>query len=69
MRIVSLCGRSSPPQRAGLEYDIVLVTRTLFGAGEAGAFPNMTRIFTTGCRRGRGSGAGHFWLARGGEAR
>ncbi len=25
----------------------LLVTRTLFGAGEAGAFPNMTRIFTT----------------------
>ena len=25
----------------------LIVTRTLFGAGEAGAFPNMTRIFTT----------------------
>jgi MFS family permease len=25
----------------------LLVMRTLFGAGEAGAFPNMTRIFTT----------------------
>jgi MFS family permease len=25
----------------------LLVTRTLFGAGEAGAFPNMTRIFAT----------------------
>ena len=25
----------------------LLITRTLFGAGEAGAFPNMTRIFTT----------------------
>ncbi|MEO8078586.1 MAG: MFS transporter [Acidobacteriota bacterium] len=24
----------------------LLVTRTLFGAGEAGAFPNMTRVFT-----------------------
>ncbi|HXH24423.1 MAG TPA: MFS transporter, partial [Vicinamibacterales bacterium] len=25
----------------------LLVTRTLFGAGEAGAFPNITRAFTT----------------------
>ena len=25
----------------------LIVTRTLFGAGEAGAYPNMTRIFTT----------------------
>jgi MFS transporter, ACS family, glucarate transporter len=25
----------------------LIVTRTLFGAGEAGAFPNMTRVFTT----------------------
>ena len=25
----------------------LVVTRTLFGAGEAGAFPNLTRIFTT----------------------
>ena len=25
----------------------LLVTRTLFGAGEAGAYPNMTRMFTT----------------------
>ena len=28
-------------------FTSLIVTRTLFGAGEAGAFPNMTRIFTT----------------------
>ncbi len=28
-------------------FSSLIVTRTLFGAGEAGAFPNMTRIFTT----------------------
>jgi MFS transporter, ACS family, glucarate transporter len=28
-------------------FSSLVVTRTLFGAGEAGAFPNMTRIFTT----------------------
>src|SRR3954469_12650790 len=28
-------------------FTSLVVTRTLFGAGEAGAFPNMTRIFTT----------------------
>jgi MFS transporter, ACS family, glucarate transporter len=28
-------------------FSSLMVTRTLFGAGEAGAFPNMTRIFTT----------------------
>jgi MFS family permease len=28
-------------------FSSLIVTRTLFGAGEAGAFPNMTRVFTT----------------------
>jgi ACS family glucarate transporter-like MFS transporter len=28
-------------------FSSLMVTRMLFGAGEAGAFPNMTRIFTT----------------------
>src|SRR3954470_4993764 len=28
-------------------FSSLVVTRTLFGAGEAGAFPNLTRIFTT----------------------
>src|SRR4051812_11082452 len=33
----------------GWAWDVasLVVMRTLFGAGEAGAFPNMTRIFTT----------------------
>ena len=31
----------------GVERSSLIVTRALFGAGEAGAFPNLTRIFTT----------------------
>jgi MFS family permease len=42
----------------------LIVTRTLFGAGEAGAFPNITRIFTTwvpGPERERAQAV--LWLA------
>jgi MFS family permease len=42
----------------------LIVTRTLFGAGEAGCFPNLTRIFTTWLpkdERERAQGA--LWLA------
>jgi ACS family glucarate transporter-like MFS transporter len=28
----------------------LIITRALFGAGEAGAFPNLTRILRPGCR-------------------
>ena len=40
------------------------MTRTLFGAGEAGAFPNMTRIFTTWLPdRERERAQAMLWLA------
>jgi MFS family permease len=42
----------------------LIVTRTLFGAGEAGCFPNLTRIFTTWLPKGeRERAQGTLWLA------
>src|SRR3954470_9376544 len=42
----------------------LIVTRTLFGAGEAGAFPNMTRIFTTWLPKAeREKAQATLWLA------
>src|SRR4051812_16466544 len=42
----------------------LIVTRTLFGAGEAGCFPNLTRIFTTWLpKRERERAQGTLWLA------
>ena len=42
----------------------LIVTRTLFGAGEAGAFPNMTRVFTTWLpARERERAQATLWLA------
>ncbi len=42
----------------------LIVTRTLFGAGEAGCFPNLTRIFTTWLPRSeRERAQGTLWLA------
>ncbi len=42
----------------------LLVTRTLFGAGEAGAYPNMTRMFTTWLpHRERERAQAVLWLA------
>ncbi len=45
-------------------FSALIVTRTLFGAGEAGAFPNMTRIFTTWLpTREREKAQATLWLA------
>lgn len=45
-------------------FSSLIVTRTLFGAGEAGAFPNMTRIFTTWLpTRERDRAQATLWLA------
>jgi MFS family permease len=42
----------------------LIVTRTLFGAGEAGCFPNLTRIFTTWLpKHERERAQGSLWLA------
>jgi MFS family permease len=42
----------------------LIVTRTLFGAGEAGCFPNLTRIFTTWLpKHERERAQGMLWLA------
>ena len=42
----------------------LIVTRTLFGAGEAGCFPNLTRIFTTWLpKHERERAQGTLWLA------
>jgi MFS transporter, ACS family, glucarate transporter len=42
----------------------LLATRTLFGAGEAGAYPNMTRIFTTWLpAKERERAQANLWLA------
>jgi ACS family glucarate transporter-like MFS transporter len=50
----------------GWAWNIVslIVTRTLFGAGEAGAYPNLTRIFTTWLPSNeRERAQGVLWLA------
>jgi ACS family glucarate transporter-like MFS transporter len=45
-------------------FSSLIVTRTLFGAGEAGAFPNMTRIFTTWLPKAeREKAQATLWLA------
>ncbi|MEN3339076.1 MAG: transporter, family, glucarate transporter, partial [Acidobacteriota bacterium] len=45
-------------------FGSLMVTRTLFGAGEAGAFPNMTRIFTTWLPKSeREKAQATLWLA------
>ncbi|HEV8483127.1 MAG TPA: MFS transporter [Blastocatellia bacterium] len=45
-------------------YPSLLVTRTLFGAGEAGCFPNLTKAFTTWLPvRERVRAQGFMWLA------
>ena len=45
-------------------FSSLLVTRTLFGAGEAGCFPNITRIFTLWLPRGQRERAqAGLWLA------
>src|SRR3990170_4577402 len=45
-------------------FPSLIVTRTLFGAGEAGAFPNMTRVFTTWLpTRERERAQATLWLA------
>lgn len=45
-------------------FPSLLVTRTLFGAGEAGCFPNITRIFTLWLPRGQRERAqAGLWLA------
>lgn len=45
-------------------FSSLIVTRTLFGAGEAGAFPNMTRIFTTWLpQKERERAQATLWLA------
>jgi MFS family permease len=45
-------------------YSSLLVTRTLFGAGEAGCFPNLTKAFTTWLPvRERVRAQGFMWLA------
>jgi MFS family permease len=42
----------------------LIVTRTLFGAGEAGCFPNITRVFTTWLpKRERERAQATLWLA------
>ncbi|HEX6463794.1 MAG TPA: MFS transporter [Vicinamibacterales bacterium] len=42
----------------------LVVTRALFGAGEAGAFPNLTRVFTTWLPKGeRERAQGILWLS------
>jgi len=42
----------------------LIITRTLFGAGEAGCFPNLTRIFTTWLpKQERERAQGTLWLA------
>ena len=42
----------------------LIVTEALFGAGEAGCFPNLTRIFTTWLPKGeRDRAQGMLWLA------
>jgi MFS family permease len=42
----------------------LIVTRALFGAGEAGAFPNLTRVFTTWLPKGeRERAQALLWLA------
>jgi MFS family permease len=42
----------------------LIVTRALFGAGEAGCFPNLTRVFTTWLPKGeRERAQGTLWLA------
>src|SRR5579872_187142 len=42
----------------------LIVTETLFGAGEAGCFPNLTRIFTTWLpKRERDRAQGLLWLS------
>jgi MFS family permease len=45
-------------------FPSLLITRTLFGAGEAGAFPNMTRVYTTWLpTRERERAQATLWLA------
>jgi len=42
----------------------LVITQTLFGVGEAGAFPNMTRIFTTWLpKKERERAQANLWLA------
>ncbi len=48
----------------GLEPDFAAVTRALFGMGEAGCFPNLTRIFTLWLpQRERERAQASLWLA------
>ena len=50
--------------RLGVERDVADCDRALFGAGEAGAFPNMTRMFTTWLPvKERERAQANLWLA------
>ncbi len=64
MRVVSFWSVFTMLTGAAWNYASMLVCRFLFGAGEAGAFPNMTKMFTIWLpQRERGMAQGITWLA------
>jgi MFS family permease len=64
MKVVVLWSVFTAATGAAWNYVSLLVCRALFGVGEAGCFPNVTKIFTIWLpKRDRSSAQGTLWLS------